>query len=127
MSKKSRKFDFLFHLHLGVTLHSETDALSKTLQSAKFSLVEGKRLGNFVIESLQKDRDKERFKLFQELILFKRAQNGKIEKLVVPRAARKSHGKLNLNNNFQLDSAQRVRYAQVTQNACDYCKRLYFE
>ena len=45
VNKKSRKPDFCFRLQLGITFHSQTDSLSKTLQSVRMSLVEGKRLG----------------------------------------------------------------------------------
>ena len=62
--KKSRNFDFFFHLQLGVTMRSQTDSLSKTLQSVRMSLLEGKRMGDVVIECLEKDRSDDRFKLF---------------------------------------------------------------
>ena len=42
VNQKSRKFDFFFHLQLEITLHSQEGALSKTLQSARMSLIEGK-------------------------------------------------------------------------------------
>ena len=64
VNKKSRKFDFFFHLHLRIMLCFQNNALSKTLQSVRMSLVEEKQLGNVVIESLKKYRDKERCKLF---------------------------------------------------------------
>ena len=79
VSKKGRKFDFYFHLQLAITSCGQINSLSKTLQSVRMSLVEGKHMGDVVIECLEKDRSDAHFKLFWLKVEIKRNQNGKIE------------------------------------------------
>ena len=64
----------------------------------RISLIEGKRIGNVVIKSLQKDRTGEHFKLFWLKVEAKSKKVGKIEDPVLPRSSRNLHNYLRLNN-----------------------------
>ena len=69
-------------------------------------LVEGKQLGDVVVECLEKDCAEAHCSLFWMMVEVKRKIVGKIEELVLPRRNKNLHDCMRLNDNCQLDSAQ---------------------
>ena len=72
VNKKGRNFYFYFHLQLAITLHGQNYSLSKSLQSIRIPLVEGKRMGDAVTECLEKDRLVAHFELLWLIVELKR-------------------------------------------------------
>lgn len=81
-------FSFFFGLLLSHILYSLTDNLSKTLQQEKMSALNGQRLANLTIKTLQGMRKAEDFKLFFESVIQK-AKKLNVEEASLPRKRRK--------------------------------------
>jgi len=81
-------FSFFFGLLLSHRLYSLTDNLSKTLQKEKMSALNGQRLANLTIQTLQGMRKEEDFKLFFASVKQK-AKSLDIEEATLPRKRRR--------------------------------------
>ena len=63
-----RKLNFLFGCLIGAKILSQTDILSKSLQSPELCATEAQQCANGVVKTLKKDRCKEEFDLFWKKI-----------------------------------------------------------
>jgi hypothetical protein len=61
-----RTFDYVFGVYLGKLILSDSDNLSKTLQSPTLSAVKGQDCANLTVKVLEKLRSEENFNLFWE-------------------------------------------------------------
>ena len=62
-------FDFYFGLHLGSSLFSHTDNLSKALQSKTMSTISARRNGEVTLKVLSNLRNEESFRLFYNKVV----------------------------------------------------------
>ena len=71
VSSKMKTFGFLLYLELAIIAHSQTDALSQTLQHKTMTLLEGKNLAKGTVKCLKDLRNENMFNLFYQKALLR--------------------------------------------------------
>lgn len=120
-----KSFPFFFGLHLSHRLYSQTDNLSKTLQKEKMSALEGKRLADLTVKTLEGMRNEENFKLFYETVK-KKAEPLDVEEPTLPRKRRRpNYARLHIIDGHEQTS--RATEAFHPETPADFFVTIYYD
>ena len=125
-STKMKTFDFLFYLELAIVVHSQTDALSQTLQDKTMTLLEGKTLAKGTMQCLRDVRNENMFNLFYAKVL-KRQHQLCISDPKLPRRTRNMRDYCQMQRNVQVDGLESASQPFQHDNVSEHYKHQHCE